>query len=675
MRKKLVLGMIFVFLLCFVCVTGTQSIHAENKKAFSGEVTLVKEEENSYAFQVKVENQGEDFDGIVRLNFGGSTSESVCAYDMQLALPSGGEKQYTLTIPAFNLQNVRGSGYLTFIDKDDKVLQTFSFQNVFQGKTIGISIGVLSDHFDSLSYMDLGGESYYIGNSEKPISLVEMNPENIEEQLDGIYFLIIDQFDMSTLDKKSVAEIEAWVDKGGWLIIGTGEYAEKTLGSFDSGFLDVTLGEVSKPGEENAASLGMTNLGRYYYYSESGIDFGNTPIAELNDKKLQAYETDTFPGMIFTKGRGSVTVLTFSLGEDEMRKANTEACRAIYDETSSYSNSYGMAINNGLDEWAYLGKNAMGVIDHINTTVDFTGMKVIIIVYVILVGPVLYLILRKFKKSEYYWGGVPVLALVFIGMVFLYGQSMKVNDTRVYSVSVQCADGKEKQKVETYYNAYHSGVRPWSFHLEDGYQYGGAGLEYYPVSVASAGDYYYRIQYGDGIELGMNPQSNFENGYLCAVGEKKGCGEIQTKDLQITNQTQSGSITNQTEYDFPYVFLLSDDHFMAVKDVKANETVDLAQAKKDKRIVYDQTTQYIDDVYYSMVENYRNAKDTEDQDLYAALFIGMCTARQECEWGRGQIVVCGVTADSGKTVADKCFETSYGCLYTIAQQEVSDASY
>lgn len=673
MRKKLVLGMIFVFLLCFVCVTGTQSIHAENKKALSGEVTLVKEEENSYVVQVKVENQGEDFDGIVRLNFGGTTNESVCAYDMQLALPSGGEKQYTLTIPAFNLQNVRGSGYLTFIDKNDKVLQTFSFQNVFQGKTIGIGVGVLSDHFDSLSYMDLGGESYYMGNSEKPISLVEMNPENIKEQLDGIYFMIIDQLDMSTLDKKSVAEIEAWVAEGGWLIIGTGEYAEKTLSSFDSDFLEITVDEVSEPGEANAVSIGMANMGQYYFYAESGINFENTPIAQLNDKKMQAYETDTFPGMIFTKGRGCVTVLKFSLGEDEMRKANTEACRAIYDETSSYS--YGSGIYSGLDEWNYIGKSAMGVIDHINTTVDFTGMKVIIIVYVILVGPVLYLILRKLKKSECYWLGVPVLALAFIGMVFLYGQSMKVNDTRVYSVSVQRADGKEKQKVETYYNAYHSGVRPWSIQLEDGYQYGGAGLEYYPVSVASAGDYYYRVQYGDGVELGMKPQSNFENGYLYAVGEKSGCGEILTENLQFTDQKRSGSITNQTQYDFPYLFLISDNYFMAVKDVKANETVDLAQAKKDNRIVYEQTTQYIDDIYYSIVDSYRNTQKDEDQDLLAALFIGMCSARQECEWGRGQIVVCGVTADSGQTVADKCFETSYGCLYTIAQQEVSDASY
>lgn len=672
MRKRLALGMLFVFLLSFVCVIGTQSISAESTKAFSGEVSLIKAEDTNCVVEVKVANQGADFDGVVRLLFTGSGNESECAFDMQLALPKDGEKQYMLTIPASNVSQSRGNGILAFIDQDEKVLQTVPIKNVFQGKTTGFGVGILSDHFDRLGYMDLGGQTYYLQNSEKPVSLVEMDPEKLAEQLDGIYYLIIDQFDMSTLDKKSVEAIESWVDNGGWLIVGTGAYVEKTLGSFDSGFLGITWGDVSEPGEANDASIGMVNMDRYYFFKDCGINFENMAIAELKDSGYKSYETDSFPGLVFGKGNGCVTVLSFSLGEDEMQKASADVCRTIYDETMVYSSS--MGIYSSMDEWSYLGQSALGVIDHLNTTVDFTWMKVLIIVYVILVGPILYLILRKAKRSEWYWVGVPALALAFIGVIFLFGQSMKVHDTRVYSVSVQRADGQEKQKVDTYFSAYHSGVKPWSIQLEDRYAYGGAGFGNYGMGVNSPEDYHYRVSYGDGISLGMKPQSNFETGYLYASGTANGCGKINAENLQFTEQTQSGSITNQTGYDLPYMFVISDEYFMAIKDVKANETVDLAQARKDKRIVNEQTAVYVDDIYYKLVDYYGYSKDEEDKDLLAALFIGMCSARQECQWGSGQVVVCGVVADSNQTVASKCFETSYGCLYTIAEQEVSNAA-
>ena len=83
----------------------------------------------------------------------------------------------------------------------------------------------------------------------------------------------------------------------------------------------------------------------------------------------------------------------------------------------------------------------------------------------------------------------------------------------------------------------------------------------------------------------------------------------------------------------------------------------------------------MDDVYYNILDVYGNLQANEEQyDLLAALFIGSCTAKQKCEWGAGQIVVSGVVADYDRTVDSKCVESSYGCLYTIAEQEASNAA-
>lgn len=117
--------------------------------------------------------------------------------------------------------------------------------------------------------------------------------------------------------------------------------------------------------------------------------------------------------------------------------------------------SYSQYVND--EEWGWSGENAFGVIDHLNTALDFSWLKVLIVVYVIVVGPVLYLLLCKMKKRDWYWLGVPALGIIFIGVVFIGGRNLKLHETRVYSVTAQQADGKSTTGIATYYNAYHSG--------------------------------------------------------------------------------------------------------------------------------------------------------------------------------------------------------------------------
>lgn len=669
-RRRIAAGIWILCLVSLLIFTDGQSAYAKDAGQFTGEVAVVKEDDANYVLQVQVGNSGEDFDGTVRLVFA-TESDGLCAFDVPMTLAAQGEKQYTLSVPMSNITSSRGSGSLIFLDQDDEVKQTITFKNLAGNSVSTVNVGILSDSYDKLTYMDMGGNMLYLQNTDKPINLTRIEPENLESSLDGIYFLVIDQFDVTTLDQKTIEAIQNWVSDGGWLILGTGEMAEKTLGAFDADFTGLTYGSVSERGQANEASVAAAN-GDYYFFTESGIDFSQMAIAELKGSSYNAYSTGNYPGWECEYGNGSISVLSFSLSEEEMQKANDDAVRSIYEETMYNSSSYSTYFN---EDWSYLGSSAFGVIDSENTSVDFTWLKVLIIIYVIMVGPILYLILRAAKKREWYWLGVPVLGILFIGVVFIFGQNLQVKNTRVYSVSMQQADGKEKGKVDTYFSAYHSGVKPWNITLTDNYEYGGTGFSNYSYSGSTAEAYHYRVGYGENIELGLNPYSNFETAYLYAGGSTEGCGEITTGDLVMTDADRSGSVTNQTKYDFPYLLVMSDNYFMVISDVKAGETVDLKQAVTDKRVVYEQATQYIDDVYYSLVGYYGNGTaEAEDTDMLAALVISACQEKQKFESGTNKIFVAGVVKDYTKTVKSKCFETSYGCLYTIAEQEVSNAA-
>jgi hypothetical protein len=234
--------------------------------------------------------------------------------------------------------------------------------------------------------------------------------------------------------------------------------------------------------------------------------------------------------------------------------------------------------------------------------------------------------------------------------------------------------------VDTYLYAYHSGTKPWSFDLSDDYLYAGEALNSigYYGDVLSASDYHYRIDSDDGLSLGINPGSNFENAYFTASGKKAGCGTIETQDLVIDASTQSGTVYNGTDHDFPYLMLLSDEYAVVLADVKAGQTVEI-----DGNAVLVTDASYWDDVYYNFVGyQYSSAatymfsgSDEEiDQEMASALYTGVSKIRSKISGSSDKILVAGCTKDFEPATSGKCAEISYGCLYTIAEQEVSDAA-
>lgn len=121
------------------------------------------------------------------------------------------------------------------------------------------------------------------------------------------------------------------------------------------------------------------------------------PVAKLQRNNINASKSEAYPGWVYACGDGAIGVCAISFGEKQMQKASPDLCYGIYDQVAGYSMSYSQYVND--EEWGWSGENAFGVIDHLNTALDFSWLKVLIVVYVIVVGPVLYLFLCKMKKE------------------------------------------------------------------------------------------------------------------------------------------------------------------------------------------------------------------------------------------------------------------------------------
>lgn len=667
MRKRMTAAAAaLLFVCCLLTGGGKSEVHADAGNTFSGDVGVLRRDNGNYVMQVTVENNGEDFSGTVQLIFASSGyGAGNCAYNTEVDLPAQGKKQFTVTVPERAAETVEGMCALNFLDGEGELLQSVRFKDVFGIAVSGIPMGILSDDYSGLTFLDAGGLDIEAHGMRCPLNLVELDKDNVGEYLNGLSFLVIDRFHTAELEEEDIQAIQNWVKDGGWLIVGTGNYGEQTLSGFEKDFMDVDILSVSEPGDENALSIDAEFYDYFYYFVADGVDFTQMSVAELSAGDFQ--QSPDVPAIRAAVGDGAVMVLPFSLEEKELQKLRGSAILDIYEDVMYYSGSYMDYENDSNVESSV--RSALALIDNNSSDISFTRLEVLIGIYVVLIGPVLYLILRKCKKREWYWVCVPAAGLLFIGGVFLFGQGLRVSGTRVYSATVQRVEGG---RADTYLLAYRSGLTPWTVRLNDSYEVAGPGWNGYTRNFdPDTDDYSYLVNCdSEGLSVGIKPQENFENGFLYAGKKAESMGTFSGEDIGNIYGTVAGRVTNATDCDLDYMAVWSDSCIMVFSDVKAGESFDLQQAVLDGRCVYEDNLYNMSSVYA-----FRSVSDYGQEDL--AAFLILVEIAEEAKPTDGEYVVAaGVVENYDKAVADKCDETSYGCFYTYMEVEAGqNAAY
>lgn len=184
-------------------------------------------DEPVYQIQITAENRGGDWEGIVRLRVDtGYASSGGCVYDTVLSLPQGSTKQFAVRVPKNGIDRTDGLVTVTLLNNPSGTVAKKSFPKLLQNRAEGLSMGILSDEYASLTYLDMGGNEIYFGDRNRPIKLVQLTQDSLTETLDTLTFLVIDSYDTKILSDDGIADIERWIDNGGILIVGTGKNVE-----------------------------------------------------------------------------------------------------------------------------------------------------------------------------------------------------------------------------------------------------------------------------------------------------------------------------------------------------------------------------------------------------------------------------------------------------------------
>ncbi len=668
LKSKNFAFLLFSMMLCMAVIFSMAGVPVqamEDGNAFFVDAEMINMNEDTYDIQVTIENAGNDWEGTVRVVVDESYRMAT-AYDVKLALPEGSEKQFVVKVARAGIEQTSGTVYLYMLDKKEKLVWEETFYHLLTNGQMAVHLGILSDDYSSLTYLDINGNEIYFWGDNYPIKLYELNQANLLDKLDNMQFLVIDDFDTAVLTGEELDAINDWCDDGGMLIVGTGEYAEETLKSFSESFVDIEYYEVNEPG----------SVGQYYQYNDM-VDWSVLHMADLMERASgHNYNVMwTSAVMCYSHGDGVIAVAPYSLKElgwqgdsfyQDSYLNRVQFVSELFQEVSTMSKS---RYND-----PYSGKQYQ-VTDNIctvlramgsaNTKLDFNVLRWVIILYVIFVGPVLYLILKSMKKRDYYWGAVAVTVVATIMFVFLAGRGHEVKNTRVFSVTTENIQDMSKSKAYLY--AYDASLDEWSMKLKEGYEFAGKmGYRNHWYS-DEEGAYDSRvIQEGDSMSIGIVPSENFEDAYF-VLGYGK---DAQRTDGNITGQNiyedlgrLYGTVTNETDKDFAYYAVIVNDDVFLMEGWEAGETIDL----QSQQVLYHNSdgTGYFERYQYNYLRDEYRYSDRTPEDISALAAIGAGIYNACLEYEDVGIVVVGVTKDEGGTVDDNVSELSYRCVYRV----------
>lgn len=644
------LAMCLIAGLVFWCESGLTTQAQEG--SFEIEATKLPANEETYDIQLTIENLGADWEGTVRLVV---DEEYRCptAYDTTFSLPQGSTKQFVVKVPMNSFEDTSGTITVTLLDKKQEKVASREFKRFLKEEEEMLVMGILSDDYSSLTYLDMGGEELYFYGDNYPIKLTAVTQDTLETTLDNLEFLVIDTYNTGVLTEEQILAIESWNYDGGILIIGTGAYAKDTLVGFQDSYLGVECAQIFEPG------VTMN-------YSTSGyVDMSQLTLAELKETtSYQSYNVQYFNNIWSSSmGDGAVGILPYSLtevasmgdsfylGTDQLGFV-TEMLEIISSEASVRYNS--STYNNNYYNYNML-RRMLRLIGSTNSPLNFGVLKALVILYVIFVGPVLYIILRLLKKKELYWAAVPVVSLLGIVLIFFAGRGFEVVDTRVYSVTAENLSGN--RAGTSYLYCYDAKNKEWDLKLSDGYTYAGALMNdeygYYEDT------YYHHIKKeGDKLSLGIRPSSSFEDSFFYAGKKSETAGTIECYGVNADMSGVWGTVTNTTDRDFAYYVVIANNTLYVYEGLGAGESQDLTAQWP----IYTNTSDVRHVYLYDFLNDIRDEMGPEAVSALSALGVGISSVYDE---DVAQTIVIGVVENWNKAIDDSCSELAYGCLYVI----------
>jgi len=374
--------------------------------------------------QVTVKNNGADFSGDMVINASGSY-EAASALVLPIDIAAGEEKTFDFYLDGLADYNYSNADVFAFyegsIEQGKKVAYKGTKQ--LQGNFLdpsSVFIYTLTDKSDRLSAFLRLSQSAPQSNVEV-FNLNQIKDYTLPEDAQGYAMadvIAIDEIAIADLSQKQQESLLKWVQDGGTLLLGAADQVNTTAGIFKD-YLPLAL------------SQQMTSVSADSLSKLAGGGIFTQPIsvytATENQGSISVLRDDnTILASKKKVGSGEIIQTAFSLGDQPL--ASMEGYAALISKIlniQSFSQQ-GMMANGQpmMDQISYELRNVNELFPSFEVSVSY--MLIVIILYILIIGPILYFILKKIDKREHAWWIIPAISVVLSIVLFIFGAKDRI---------------------------------------------------------------------------------------------------------------------------------------------------------------------------------------------------------------------------------------------------------
>ncbi len=409
---------------------------------------------------VTVKNAGGDFRGTLVVGAGigvsgqfgqgfpaqvppgkGDYSGQATAYRIPVAVPAGNRKRFTVHVLASEL--IRAE----LLDGNDRVVASADAH--LRLAAVDPLAAVVSDSETTLDALD---RTPVAGTSGR-IQVVHLKPADLPSSgilLRTFDLVVIDDASTDALSAGQKAALLDYAEVGGSILVATGASWRKTTAGLPPELLPVTItgtrsfpdlphlrARLSAPALPGGAELALTER-------KTGVSIlaeGDTPLlieAPRGEGRVIVAAMD-FAVSPFAGWSGTGSLLRLMVARITLAELPT---------TPGRSSGFGQPRPGLLDRGGMVG--ALTNIPALDLpSVRLLGL--LLLGYILLIGPINYLVLRRINRRDLAWVTIPVLVLGFAASAYALGLHAKGREIIANQVRVvHLEDGWQRASVETY---------------------------------------------------------------------------------------------------------------------------------------------------------------------------------------------------------------------------------
>ncbi|MFD2045781.1 hypothetical protein ACFSTA_13685 [Ornithinibacillus salinisoli] len=425
---------LFIIMLIPIQTFAEDKVEISVDYGFNGKVQMHK----GFPMSITFKNNGENISGDLVI-FSNPNYESLGSIVVPVELSKGDETTIHVSVPGnnggnFNYNSQHDDTFIRLyegswedgneipLDGNTKFRASFFPDN-------RLVVGVLSNSFDSLNFLNL---SKFNGES---VELLQVEQDELPEDEKGLELfdvLIINDYNLSNASTQSQNAIKKWIQSGGHLMIGSNPFLQQQLGELS----ELVLLHV----DDKTSFKELSFLNDKESDVKSTFENVEFLTGTATDNTNVIYSENSLP-IVLNKsyGLGEMTQFAFNIGNSSL--TNTEVYQNWWSDVLRKT----VNKNNSMGPTSYVQEDLVYLLGRIvdafpSSFIPVNLLIVLFVVYLILLFPGLYFLLKKLDRREQSWFIIPVVAIVSSVAFFGVGAKDRISSSQINNVSILSID-------------------------------------------------------------------------------------------------------------------------------------------------------------------------------------------------------------------------------------------